>query len=92
MISTHLLRASRNALLKWSPQFAMNHIKDMREENVRVKMEEIQNTPLVENTNRVYKPTYTIEFNREGEVLLYSANPVTSETVYFKYPYILCNP
>lgn len=38
MISTHLLRASRNALLKWSPRFAMNHIKDMREENVRVKM------------------------------------------------------
>lgn len=46
---------------------------------------------MIAQTDRVYKPTYTIEFNREGEVLLYSANPVTTETIYFKYPYILCN-
>lgn len=54
-------------------------------------MEEIQNQPAVASTSRVYKPSYTIEFNREGEVLLYSANPVDKETIYFKYPYIFCN-
>jgi hypothetical protein len=78
MISTYLLRASRRSFLKWIPRFSMNHIKDMREENLRVKLEEELNVPNIEHTNRVYKPTYTIEFNREGEVLLYSANPNTT--------------
>lgn len=44
--------------------------------------------PLV-RTDRVYKPTYTIEFNRVGEVLLYSCEPIEHMTIYFKYPYIL---
>jgi hypothetical protein len=56
----------------------MNHIKDMKEENLRVKLEEELRAPDIEQTNRVYKPSYTIEFNREGEVLLYSANPLTT--------------
>jgi len=44
--------------------------------------------PLIEKTDRIYKPSYTIEFNREGEVLLYSGNPIKDSIVYFKYPYI----
>ena len=40
------------------------------------------NKPLIEETNRVYKPSYTIEFNREGEVLLYSCEP-TKEVIIF---------
>ena len=46
--------------------------------------------PMIQENSRVYKPTYTIEFNREGEVLLYSAEPIKNATLYFKYPYILC--
>jgi len=53
-------------------------------------MEEAQNAPAIQSHSKVYKPSHTIEFNREGEVLLYSANPVTSEQVYLKYPYIFC--
>lgn len=30
------------------PRFYMNHIKDMREENLRVKAEEAQNQPLIQ--------------------------------------------
>ena len=37
----------------------------------------------------MYKPSKTIEFNREGELLLYSCDNVKHSTVYLKYPYIL---
>jgi hypothetical protein len=37
----------------------------------------------------VYKPSKTIEFNREGEVLLYSCDNVKHSTIYLKYPYVL---
>lgn len=68
----------------------IGHIKDMDEENARVIAEQLDRESTVIKTNRVYKPTETIEFNREGEVLLYSADPLKNETIYFKYPYILC--
>lgn len=90
MISTLFARGVGRSLLR-APRFAMNHIKNMHEENIRVKVEENQNGSILETNDRVYKPTYTIEFDRVGEVLLYSANPVQKETLYFKYPYILCN-
>ena len=88
MIST--CRIVGAGLLRGAPRFRMNHIKDMREENARVKMAELQNQPLIEENSRVYKPLETIEFNREGEVLLYSADPLDKEDLYFKYPYVLC--
>lgn len=56
--------------------YNINHIKNMHEENIRVEAQRAADLPLIEQTDRVYKPTYTIEFNREGEVLLYSANPI----------------
>ena len=80
----HLLGAS----LK--PRQFIGHIKNMNEENVRVEAEKVMSEPVVLSTNRVYKPTYTIEFNREGEVLIYSGNPIKDSTIYFKYPYIFC--
>lgn len=46
------------------------------DENRKLAAEEIYSEPLVEETPRVYKPSYTIEFNREGEVLLYSCDPI----------------
>lgn len=88
MISTCLRRVGLSGVLR--PRFGMNHIKDMHEENARARLQEKVDAPAVQHYDRVYKPTYTVEFNREGEVLLYSANPATAETVYFKYPYIFC--
>ena len=41
----------------------------------------------LEKTDKVYKPSTTLEFNREGELLLWSCDNVKHSTVYFKYPY-----
>ena len=43
----------------------------------------------LERTNKVYKPSKTIEFNREGELLLFSCDNIKHSTIYFKYPYIM---
>merc|ERR1711935_244928 len=66
------------------------HIPDMRtEQTKKIHQDEVDaQNPLVK-TDRVYAPTYTIEFNRVGEILLYSREPIEHMTIYFKYPYIL---
>ena len=50
--------------------------KNLFEEKVRKQIQDMQDNPqLVELTDRIYKPTHTIEFDRCGEVLLYSCEP-----------------
>ena len=62
----------------------------MEAENLKLTLEQEQESGLViEHTDRVYKPSKTIEFNREGEILLYSCDPIKHSVVYWKYPYIL---
>lgn len=41
----------------------------------------------LERTDKVYKPSQTLEFNREGELLLWSCDNVKNSTIYLKYPY-----
>ena len=41
----------------------------------------------LERTDRVYLPSKTIEFDRNGELLLFSCENVKNSHVYFKYPY-----
>ena len=41
----------------------------------------------LERTDKVYRPSQTLEFNREGELLLWSCDNIRHSTVYFKYPY-----
>jgi len=41
----------------------------------------------LERTDRVYLPSKTIEFDRNGELLLFSCDNVRNSTIYFKYPY-----
>jgi len=43
----------------------------------------------LERTDKVYKPSQTLTFNREGELLLYSCDNIKNSQVYFKYPYVL---
>lgn len=43
----------------------------------------------LERTDKVYKPSQTIEFNREGELLLFSCENIKHSTLYFKYPYFM---
>jgi len=71
------------------PAFKINHIKNMIDENLKHDVLEIHNNgEIFAKTNRIYKPSHTIEFNREGEVLLYSCDPFKHTTIYFKYPYV----
>ena len=67
LLKPNLLRAQKNAI---------GHIKNMNEENARVRAEEASREPVLLKNDRVYKPTYTLEFNRIGEALLYSADPL----------------
>jgi len=46
-------------------------------------------TKYLERTDKVYKPSETIEFNREGELLLFSCDNIRHSPVYLKYPYIM---
>ncbi len=66
------------------------HIKDMKEEHEKAKMNEKHKAKnLIENYDRIYKPTYELEFNRTGELLVYSGTPFKHKTVFFQYPFIL---
>ena len=73
-----------------APAYGVHHIKNMVRESARVDAQRANDLPLIANTDKIYKPTHTVEFNREGEVLLYSSEPLRNETIYFKYPYVLC--
>ena len=65
------------------------HIKNMEIEKKRAEIQKnCDEAPLVEEYERVYKPTYTLEFNRTGEILLYSCDPFKHKEIYFKYPYV----
>jgi hypothetical protein len=44
---------------------------------------------MLEKTNKVYKPSKTITFDRNGELLLFSCHNVKHTNLYFKYPYIM---
>jgi hypothetical protein len=46
-------------------------------------------TKYLERTDKVYKPSQTLEFNREGEMLLYSCDNIANSQIYLKYPYIM---
>lgn len=66
-----LLRSLRPRSMNITPVCSLNHIKNMMEENLKHRVQNNQDTKtLIEKYDRIYKPTYTIEFNREGEVLL----------------------
>ncbi|KAM3137132.1 hypothetical protein pb186bvf_010702 [Paramecium bursaria] len=72
------------------PTFGINHIKNMWEESLREESQKLNDqSQLVVPYNRVYKPFKTIEFDREGQVLLYSCDPFRHVEVYFKYPYVM---
>ena len=50
---------------------------------------ERRTSKFVEYTDKVYKPSKTIQFDRNGELLLFYCDNIKNSTIYFKYPYIL---
>lgn len=66
-----LSRVLNHMGLHTKPLYGLNHIKNMWDANLAAKAQEMNDkAQLVETTNRVYKPSYPIEFDRTGQVLL----------------------
>ena len=45
-------------------QYCIGHIKNMLDENLKHEIAELDAQPIWKETDRVYKPSYTLEFNR----------------------------
>lgn len=61
----------------------------MLDENLKYDAQKYNDeVAVLQKTDRIFKPTYTLEFNRVGEILVYSCDPIKHSTVYFKYPYV----
>lgn len=62
----------------------------MRIATKQAKVQEIYDSHQVIGHAPVYKPSYTLEFDRNGELLLFSAEPLRDKRrILLKYPYIL---
>lgn len=72
------------------PQRGFRQVKNLHEIVYTAQAELSQRTAkYLERTDKVYKPSQTLEFNREGELLLYSCDNVKNSTIYLKYPYCM---
>ena len=67
-----------------------NQVKDLNQTMLTAEMEEEQRkAKFLEYTTKVYKPSKTITFDRNGEVLLFSCDNIKHSQVYLKYPYCM---
>lgn len=81
---------SSSFLANVTPQRNYMHIKNMEKEKQRAEIQrDYDKQSNIEEYTKVYKPSHTIEFNRVGEVLLYSCDPFKHREIYMKYPYVL---
>jgi hypothetical protein len=72
------------------PQRNFRQVKNLHEIVWTAQAELTQRTAkYLERTDKVYKPSQTLEFNRDGELLLYSCDNIKHSTIYLKYPYIM---
>ena len=67
-----------------------SHIKDLNQIMYTAEIEEEQRkSKFLEYTNKIYKPSKTITFDRNGECLLFSVDNFKHSQVYLKYPYCM---
>jgi hypothetical protein len=67
-----------------------NQVKNLAQVMYTAEMEEEQRkSKFLEYTQKVYKPSKTITFDRNGEVLLFSGDSFKHNQVYLKYPYCM---
>lgn len=95
--ATMLLRQQRNSMLlsrsmvmSQTQMRSFRQVNNLHEISFTAQQELMQRSAkYLERTDKVYKPSQTCEFNREGEMLIYSCDNIKNSTIYFKYPYIL---
>lgn len=84
------ITSQQNTGLVSTPQRNFRQVKNLHEIVWTAQAELTQRTAkYLERTDKVYKPSHTLEFNRDGELLLYSCDNVKNSTVYLKYPYVM---
>ena len=84
-----LLSAHKQQMIA-QPQRGFRQVKNLHEIVWTAQAELTQRTAkYLERTDKVYKPSQTLEFNRDGELLLYSCDNIKNSTVYLKYPYVM---
>lgn len=82
------LALSRAYPLAAIPTRNFRQMNNLHEVNYTTQMELQQRTSkYLERTDRVYKPSKTLEFDRSGELLLWSCDNIKNSIIYFKYPY-----
>ena len=75
-----------NVLMNFSKR-GFKQCNDLRVAVETATLEEInRSAKFLEYTDKVYKPSKTITFDRNGEVLLYHNRNIKNSTIYFKYP------
>lgn len=96
LLRQHLLTSSMSAsVLKdrnmtYQPRRYFRQVKNLHEIVYTAQAELTQRTAkYLERTDKVYKPSQTLEFSRDGELLIYSCDNVKNSTVYLKYPYCM---
>ena len=85
-----MLQRATKSFLAFRSAYGINHIQSVWDARTKYQAQKLYDEgKVVQTTDRIYKPTYQIEFNREGEVLLYSCDPIKHSPVYLKYPYVM---
>lgn len=85
-----MLASSQRSIMGQSPMRSFRQVNNLHEIVYTTESELAQRTDkYLERTDKVYKPSKTIEFNREGELLLFSCDNVKHSQVYLKYPYVM---
>ena len=85
-------QAVKTKRLTCSPSIMRGYkqVQDLNNIVATAQLEEDQRTEkFLEYTSKIYKPSSTIEFNREGELLLFSCDNMRLSSVYLKYPYVM---
>ena len=90
LLATQNATAYKNRQLTMMPKRGFRQVKNLHEVVYTAQAELAQRTSkYLERTDKVYKPSQTLEFNRDGELLLYSCDNIKNSVVYLKYPYIM---
>ena len=72
------------------PLRTYKQVKDLNEVMYTAALEEEQRTAkFLEYTTKIYKPSNTITFDRNGELLLFQCDNFRHSKVYTKYPYCM---
>lgn len=88
--SSNMMRKDMNRLLFSLSSKKYQQVKDLHQTMYLAELEENQRkAKFLEYTTKIYKPSKTITFDRNGEALLFQVDNIKESQIYLKYPYVL---